>query len=288
MWVLAGLASTFAWAAEAGAPSGLTADQIVEKNVAARGGLEAWRKVQSMAWFGHIESANAPVPSMPFSIEMKRPNKTRFELQVKNQVAVRTFDGAQGWKLRQASSGKPEVQPYAANEVNYARNEQGIGGPLMDYAAKGIAIKLEGVDEIEGRKAYRLALRFPSGLVQHVWIDAQTFLDIKSERESHGRFGQSAKVAVFYRNYQTIEGLQIPLIIESHDGNSKAVDKMVIAKVLLNPPLDDQVFAKPRVPGRPSAGRNGRVSVEAAVPGQTGSFAGPRRSPRAPGSGEHP
>ncbi len=297
-WTLAGLVSMSAFAGDATALQELTADQIVEKNVAARGGLEAWRKVQSMAWFGHIESANAPVPSMPFSLEMMRPNKTRFELLVQNQAAVRTFDGAQGWKLRQASNGTPEVQPYAASEVNYARSEQGIGGPLMDYAAKGIALKLEGVDEIEGRKAYRLALRFPSGIVQHVWIDAQTFLEIKYERESYSRLGQSAKVATFYRNYQTIEGLQMPMIIESYAGVSKASDKLVIAKVLLNPPLDDQVFAKPVMPGRSGAGRNGSASADGVASRPTSGFSGQRRSAHmgplrpdsqpAPSTGERP
>jgi hypothetical protein len=215
---------------------------------------------------------------------MKRPNKTRFELMVQSQTAVRTFDGAQGWKLRQASSGRPEMQPYTANEVNYARNEQGIGGPLMDYAANGIAIRLEGVDEVEGRKAYRLALRFPSGIAQHVWIDAQTFLDIKSERELRGRSGQTAKVEVFYRNYQAIEGLQMPMIIESHDGNSKAGDKMVIAKVLLNPPLDDQMFGKPGMPERHSMGRNGRTPADGIASQLSG--IGPSRS--VPSSRERP
>jgi len=57
-------------------------------------------------------------------------------------------------------------------------------------------------------------------------------------------------VTVFYRNYQTIDGLQIPLMIESGSDIAKATDKMVIDKILLNPPLEDQLFAKPSVPGQ--------------------------------------
>lgn len=267
-WVLAGLVSMLAMAAECFAAPELTVDQIVEKNLAARGGLEAWRKVETMVWVGHIESANAPAPSMQFSLELKRPNKTRFELRVQNQTIVHMFDGALGWKLRPVQGGKPELQPYTAEELSFARDGHGIGGPIMDHAAKGISVALEGMDEVEGRKAYRLGVKFPSGMVQHAWIDAQTFLDIKYEHESHNRLGQSGKVSVFYRNYQTIEGLQMPLLIESSAGNGKATDKMVIAKVLINPPLDDRMFAKPSIPGQPGKltqrgmARHGGVSAD--------------------------
>src|SRR5512139_376207 len=90
----------------------LSAAQIVEKNVAARGGLEAWRKIQTMVWIGHIERASANATSMPCVLEQKRPSMTRFEIKAQNQVAVRIYDGTQGWKLRPASNGIPEVLPY--------------------------------------------------------------------------------------------------------------------------------------------------------------------------------
>src|ERR1700720_2586823 len=38
------------------APPNLTAQQIVEKHVAARGGLQAWRAVQTMSWSGKMDA----------------------------------------------------------------------------------------------------------------------------------------------------------------------------------------------------------------------------------------
>ena len=92
-WVLAGCMAAALCACKQVPGQGLTADQIVEKNVAARGGLDAWRKVRTMVWFGHVDSANAPVRDMPFVLAMKRPNKTRFELTVLNEKSVRVFGG---------------------------------------------------------------------------------------------------------------------------------------------------------------------------------------------------
>src|ERR1700676_4392612 len=56
-------------------PGRLTATQILDRNVAARGGLEAWRKIQTLAWMGHMESVNATMPRIAFVLQEQRPNK---------------------------------------------------------------------------------------------------------------------------------------------------------------------------------------------------------------------
>lgn len=275
----------------------LTADQIVAKSIAASGGLEAWRKVESMAWIGHIESANAPAPSMAFSLELKRPHKTRFELKVQNQTAIHIFDGAHGWKLHPAGNGKPGLLPYTADELSYARDVSGIGGALVDGADRGTAVALEGMDEVEGRKAYRMGIKLQSGATQRVWIDAQTFLEVKSERESRNGYGRTNKVTVYYRNYQKIEGLQMPMLIESSAGTGNATDRMVINQVLLNPVLDDRMFARPNLPSRPNVGRRGEVTVEISDspaarsifrPPQSSMMGSQKSGLSAPGSGAGP
>lgn len=238
--------------------SGLTAAQIVEKNIAARGGLETWRKIQTMVWFGHIESARSPASGLPFVLEMKRPDKTRFEIKTQDQMAVRVFDGSRGWKWRSARGGRPEVQPYTAAELNFARDAPGLDGPLMDYQAKGVAVTLDGIDKVEEHETYRLNIRLASGVSHHIWIDAESFLDIKYDRESSNAFGQSGTVVVYLRDYRTIDGLQVPFTIESGSDTSKSTDKMVIDKVSLNPPLADRIFAKPTVPRW-----NNRASIDA-------------------------
>jgi len=233
------------------ADSDLTAAQIVEKNTAARGGLEAWRKIDSMVWSGHIERGSSSSQNIPFVMELKRPNKTRFEIKAMSQSATRVYDGAHGWKQSpSAATGVPEVQPYTAEELKFARDAQGFDGPLLDSEAKGIAVSLAGTEQVEGRKAYRLNVRLPSGTTQHVWVDAETFLDVKYDRMTRNAAGMTGQVSVMYRDYRTFEGLQIPVTIETGVGSAKATDKMVIEKISLNPRLDDRMFAKPRAAGK--------------------------------------
>jgi hypothetical protein len=237
-------------AEEATVDQALSVEQIVAKHVDARGGLEAWRKVETMAWTGHVESPGSQLPNLPFALEMKRPDRTRFELTSDGVKSVRAFDGKQGWKVRLTRDAKPEVQSYTTDELKFAHDAPGIDGPLMDYEAKGVAVALDGVDEVEGRKAYRISVTLPSGARSHVWIDTQTFLDVKYDRLSHDLRGRGGTVAVYNRAFRTVSGLVIPTTIEIGAGSAKLPDKMVIERVAINPPLEDRTFARPGTFGR--------------------------------------
>jgi hypothetical protein len=242
------LTAVFAGAVVAGEKAGtpeLTAAQIVEKNVAARGGLDGWHRIQSMVWVGHMESADPTLPRLTFALEQKRPNKTRFELSTMSQKTMRIFDGTHGWNVHPHRDGALDAQPYSAMEIQFAKQAQGIDGPLIDCQGKGISVELAGVEKIEGRKAYRLTARLPAGDRQDVWIDAETFLDLRYDRLSYSKTGVPGMVSVYYRDYRTVEGLMIPATLEIGTGSSRVPDKMVIEKISLNPSLDDQVFAKP-------------------------------------------
>jgi hypothetical protein len=228
----------------------LTAAQIVDRNAAARGGLDAWRKVQTMVWLGHIESAHAAAPSMPFVLEQKRPNKTHFEIHVMNESTERVFNGAQGWKIHPDHGNRPAVEPYSLQELRFAQAAPGLDGPLLGSAAKGYHVALEGVDMIEGHKTYRLSVQLTTGEVDHVWIDATSFLDVRYDRPSDGVIGTARSVSTFYSDYRAYEGLQVPSVIETGVGADSTPDRMMIERVVLNAPLDEARFEHPSAQNR--------------------------------------
>jgi hypothetical protein len=222
-----------------------SAEEVVARNVAARGGLDAWRKVDTLVWSGHIESAHAPAPHLRFELAQKRPNKTRMQVQVPGGgQSIRVFDGARGWKAR-AAGGRPEVQPFTPQELAFARSGHGIDGPLLDHAAKGNTVTLEGVDEVGGRKAYHLIVRLSQGGTEEVWVDTQTYLELRYDRMAEGPAGASRRVSVTYGDYRTVEGLQVPFLIETGVGSGATPDRMQLDRVVVNGPLDDGAFANP-------------------------------------------
>jgi hypothetical protein len=237
-----------AFAAAHRAPVGdLSADEIVARSVAARGGIDAWRKVETMVWTGHIESVHAPLPSMPFRMDQKRPNRTRLQIEAPGSRSVRAFDGTRGWKVR-AAGGRPEVQPFTAQELTYAQAGHGIDGPLVDHAAKGNVVSLAGVDELGDRKAYHLKLRLAKGGDEDVWVDAETFLEVRHDRMAPGPAGAPRRVSATYGDYRAVEGLKVPFLIQTGGGPGATPDRMQIERVVLNAPLDDASFANPAAP----------------------------------------
>lgn len=267
--------AAFVWLAVASAapapkappPTGttLSAAQIIEKNVAARGGLEAWRRVETMGWTGHVQGATEGGLPMPFVMQLQRPNRTRFDISTIDKRFTRIFDGANGWRVRPGGSGLPELKAFSKEEITFARDEFVIDGPLIDYAAKGVAVKLAGLDELDGRKAYLLEVTLPGGASRRVWVDAKTFLDFRSDRPSTSPLTKGAAVSVYYSDFRPVDGLLIPHTIETRAASSAGSSQtLVIDQVVLNPPLSQQAFAKPAVP-RPRHAVV-RVGQDAVVP----------------------
>jgi hypothetical protein len=229
-----------------------TAAEVIDRNAAARGGIDAWRKVETMVWLGHLEHKSRDAQHVPFVMQLKRPNLTRFELKEQFNQFTRIFDGAHGWKIRPATDGRPETKSFSPEEVNFARAEFVIDGPLIDYAAKGVTADLDGIDTVEGQKAYRLSLTLPSGAQRKVWIDTKTNLEVRSDRPATNPLKPGAPVSVYYRNYAAVQGLQIPRGIETGvaDGTAEGADRLVIDRILINPKLDADAFIPPDVPLR--------------------------------------
>lgn len=261
-WIVAALlAGGGAGSAHALAAAGLsppTVPEIVERNQQARGGAAAWQRIQAMAWTGHAESSNSPGRRVPFLLEQKRPGKTRFEVvEPTGMKAVRAYDGSAGWKQRPVPAGPPVVTDYGLDELSFARGAQVIDGPLMDYVARGAAITMAGTDTVDGHRAYVLDARLPSGGLHRVWVDAGSFLELRHDRDFKDAEGHTAVATVRFRDYHAFDGLLMPLVIET-GGAGQPVNRLVIERVALNPPIDDKAFERPEA----VSVRRGRITVD--------------------------
>jgi outer membrane lipoprotein-sorting protein len=250
---------------EAGETSQLTANQIVDKNVTARGGLQAWREVQTLSMTGKMDARGnnrptIPVPGtktgpgmpaprsseqvqLPFVMELKRTRKTRLEILFHGQTAIQVYDGTNGWKLRPFLN-RHEVEPFTPEEKKAASLQSDLDGPLVDYAAKGTKVELEGLEEVEGKDTYKLKLMMKDGQVQQVWVDSQTFLETKIEGAPRRLDGKYHPTAIYYRNYRPVNGLMVPHVLETTVEGIRQMEKIEIEKVAVDPKLDDSRFAK--------------------------------------------
>jgi hypothetical protein len=270
--------ASVAMAANVAAPN-LSVQQIAQRNAAARGGSAKWQKINSMTLSGMLDAGKerkdggqfadtstktraqaraemraalkdkdkTPGPKiiqLPFHMELARPVKLRLEVPFQGQTAVQVYDGKNGWKLR-PFLGRHEIETYTPEEMKMAADQQELDGALINYAAKGTAISLEGIEAVDGRTTYKLKLTLKSGDVRHLWIDAQTFLDAKIEGAPRRWDGKVRTVVTYFHNYKPVEGLMIAHRLETRIEGIPGSDNVYVEKVALNPTLNPSAFAKP-------------------------------------------
>ena len=240
----AAFAATTSQAADT--PAALTAAQIADRNVAARGGLTAWRTVDTLTMSGQLDAGGKPNVELPFVMKMKRGHKSRLELSFRDQTAVQVYDGAQGWKMRPFLN-RNEVEPYTPEEIKAAAASEELDGPLVDYAKKGTKVELLGTEKVEGENAYKLRLSSKTGTHRTIWIDAKTFLERKIEGEPKKIDGKMRVASVYFREFKTENGLTTPRVLETVYEGTKVSRKMKIAKVVVNETMQDALFQKPQV-----------------------------------------
>src|SRR5262249_40141447 len=130
--------------------------------------------------------------------------------------------------------------------------------------AKGIKVALDGAEAIEGRRAYRLNITLPSGTTRRLWVDAQTFLEIKYDRQDDARPGQAGTV-LYYHDYRAIGPVRMPMKIEAQrQPGRRPIETMSIDEVTLNPELSDAHFERPEPPGRRDTAPQLRSALPAA------------------------
>jgi hypothetical protein len=273
------------WAADAkkdtvkpAAPK-LTAAQVMEKNIAARGGVQAWHAVTTISWNGKMEVGYADSVArsqryvtnamarngkmeraalldeekkaqtekqveLPFMLEMKRPGKSRVEVEFAGKTAVQVYDGRNGWMMRPYLN-RNDWEPFTQEQAKSQADTWGMDGALFDTAAKGTKVALDGMEAVEGHDAYKLKLTLKNGEVHHVWVDATSFLDVKVEGSPRRMDGRMRPVWIYQRDFRSVQGLMVPFVLETAVEGYRDTHKMIIEKVGLNPQLDDNLFLKP-------------------------------------------
>lgn len=179
--LLAGMACM----AGAGAPTARatpTADEILERNLAALGGRAKVSAVRSL----RLEATQGPGGtaggSVPVTIYWKRPDRIRIESPEQGLAKVVAFDGTTAW------STYPELPGFEAQVLDGAERdslrEQAdlVDGPTLDYAAKGHHVELAGQEELATGKAWKLLLTTAQGEVRTLWFDCKSYLEVREER----------------------------------------------------------------------------------------------------------
>jgi outer membrane lipoprotein-sorting protein len=239
---LAVLASACAVAlAAAAASKDPSADDLVNKYVAARGGLAKIRSVETLRQKGHVNAG--PNKDGVITRELKRPSSTRFEFKVQGVTSVFVSDGTRGWRVDPAQGDtKPTLLPEQA--VAEAAEQGDFEGPLVDWKAKGHKVELAGREDVLGKPAYKLKITLKSGAVRYEYLDVATSNLVRSQSKRLVR-GREVQVQTTFSAFKKKGGLLFPGVVEVEVQGRPDKLHIDVQSIEVNPALSDARFAMP-------------------------------------------
>jgi len=222
------------------AASAQTADDVVAKYVAARGGMAKLKALTSVTMTG--TSIVGPGMEAPTVLRLKRPNATRVDVTVMDKLFVQATNGTTAWRIN-PFDGSTGAQAMSAEDTTAANEEADFDGPLVDAKAKGNTVELVGKEPLDGTDAYKLKVTFKSGRVVYIYLDATTYLERKSVGKRKLQ-GSEVEVESLASDYKPVEGVLFPFTVENK-ANGQTQFRMTVATIDVNKPIEDSVFALP-------------------------------------------
>ena len=209
-----------------------TVDEIVAKNIAAKGGEAKLKAVQTLRQTGSIsiQGQNAQLVTVS-----KRPNLSRQEISMMGTTLTMAFDGTKAWMLNPMVG--PDAMEMPAEQAEMIKDQADIDGPLMDYKAKGSTVELVGVEEANGRKAFHLRVTRKGLPPTELFIDSQNYLDVKAVTTVPG----SGTMEVTFGDYRSVDGMMVPFSVKS-SAAGMTISELKLDKVEFNVTLPADAF----------------------------------------------
>ena len=223
-------------------------DEIVAKNIQAKGGEELLRSTTTVrtTGTGQVQGQKVTVRTTT-----KRPSMMRNEMTVTvpggtgekppAQSVIQAFDGENLWM--QMGSMPPQVLP-PGEQVEAVRRTSQIDSPLLDYKAKGTTITLGEPSTEGGRKTHHLIVTPKGAPPMHYYIDAETNLESRMVIDVD-QGGQKLRMEMRFSDFKTIDGRTVPFTITQFM-NGAQIGQVRFDTVEFNVPVDDELFKLPK------------------------------------------
>jgi hypothetical protein len=224
------------------AASALTAQELVAKNIEAKGGAAALQEVSALRRHGKV-SVNGGQYVLDVLEVKQRPNSIRVEASLQGLTQVQAFDGKEGWKI-DPFGGRKDPERMPADDVKELIEDASIGGPLADSAARGSTVEYLGTQDIDGTAAHKLKVTGKDGSLQYVYLDPDYFLEIRMESQRSVR-GVKETTITEYGNYEKVGGVFFPLAVESGKKGDNDPAKYEYEAAEVNPAIPPGYFSFP-------------------------------------------
>jgi hypothetical protein len=231
--------------------AGPEARALLDKVIAAKGGLETLRGVKTITARTRTEMPAPPTgrgglrPASAAAIEtvtyLEYPNRAHIETRLPDATVVQVYDGARAWV--KDPNGLHDVPEQMVQELRLGLRRDTIAALLAAYDGRLRARILPDV-KVEGGKihhALELSAHDLDPLV--LYIDPESHL-VARQTYVAGGAGQPL-VEELFSDYKPVDGVQIAFTATVRRGQQTVIERKVV-DLRINDPLDPALFRRPQ------------------------------------------
>lgn len=218
-----------------------TAEELINKNIEAKGGMEKIKSAKTRRMSGRVKSARGR--TVAFTQTNARPDFVRQTVTIQGMTAIQAYDGSTGWQT-QPFRGRKDPELMGEDSAKDLLLASDFDGPLVDYAEKGNKVEYLGHDLVDGDDALRLRVTLKNGDIIYYFLDPDTYLEIRREIRQFVR-GSVRERVVDIGSYKPVNGVMYPFSISEGSRNNPGAQTTTIEKIEVNIPISDSDFALP-------------------------------------------
>ncbi|HYF33327.1 MAG TPA: hypothetical protein VD993_19515 [Chitinophagaceae bacterium] len=219
-----------------------TADEVVNKHIAAVGGANVIGSIKTITLEGELIANGTTFTNKVYAISGKafKSEVTLPEQQISILECI-TTDG--GWTLN-PFAGMTEAQPMPADRVKAAQGDLDIGGKLYKYKEKGSTVELAGNESVDGVNTIKLKLKDKEGKETMYYLDPTSYYILKAETSTTGPDGQAVSIVSNFSDYRKTDIGYVVAFKRVRNVGMEIVNN--INKVEFNKEIDPKVFEMPK------------------------------------------
>jgi len=215
-----------------------TVDELVARNIEAKGGVALLKSTTSVKTTGNGTMQGADVSVSTIS---KRPYYVRNEMSLGEQKMIQAFDGDTLWM---SVGGMPPQAAPPGPQIEAFKQSSQIDSPLLDHKARGTTISLGEPLEADGKRLHHLVLTPQAGSPMHYYLDPETYLESRMVMEVDDG-ARKFTMEMRFSDFKTVEGRTVPFTVTQFV-NGTQMGQMKFDRVEFNVPVDDAIFKMPK------------------------------------------
>ena len=224
----------------------LGVDELVQKNIDARGGLAALRAMNSLKTSGRLGFSQGDFSiDLGYTAYARRDTRLRTELSMQGLSQVTGYAAGDAWIIN-PFQGRRDPERISAEDAKDYEIPADLDGPLVDWRSKGHRVEYLGTEDMDGTLAHKLKISLKNGDTQYRYLDPDYFLEILVVDQMTRR-GIRREIETELGNYEKVDGVYIPFSQETGPRGQPRSQKLVIEKAEANVAMDDALFAFPQV-----------------------------------------